>query len=81
MKRKLRKTTEKRIKRIYSILKRAPKKGIWMNELAKRAKISRSHLNYYLFGSKKSSNEFGGYFKEKIEVIRKEGNNKFLKLK
>ncbi len=81
MGRQLRNTTEKRVKRIHSILKRAPKKGIWMDELAKEVGVSRSHLNYYLFGSKKDGKDFGGYFRDGVEIIRREGNNKYLRIK
>ena len=80
MGRSLRKETKKRIDKIYATVKRAPKKGIWLEELAKRVGISRSHLNYYLFGSKKAEDEFGGYLKNKIRIVRREGNNKFVTL-
>ena len=67
-------------KRILSILKRAPKRGIWMKELALRLKISRSLLNYYLFGMRNNGSIKGGRIRN-IIVIRNEGNNRFVSLK
>lgn len=67
-------------KRIISILKRAPKKGIWMKDLALRLKISRSLLNYYLFGMRKNGILKGGRIRNTI-VVRYEGNNRFVSLK
>jgi DNA-binding Lrp family transcriptional regulator len=64
-------------RRILSILKRAPKRGIWMKELARRLNIPRPLLNYYLFGIKKGNVIIGGRFRYGI-YIRKEGNNKFV---
>jgi len=66
--------------RILSILKRAPKRGIWMKDLAEKLNISRPLLNYYLFGMKKQAKLFGGRIKTEI-IIRKEGNNRFAYLK
>jgi len=66
-------------KRILSILKRAPKRGIWMRDLAEKLNISRPLLNYYLFGMHKKGNLLGGRFKTNI-IIRKEGNNRFISL-
>jgi DNA-binding Lrp family transcriptional regulator len=67
-------------KRIISILKRAPKRGIWMKELALRLKISRPLLNYYLFGMKKAGIIKGGRVRNNI-IVRDEGNNRFISLK
>jgi len=67
-------------KRIISILKRAPKRGIWMKELAKKMNISRPLLNYYLFGMKKNTDNPGGRIRSEI-LVRKQGNNKFISLK
>ncbi|MGA2587175.1 MAG: hypothetical protein ABSF88_09140 [Candidatus Aminicenantales bacterium] len=67
-------------KRILSILKRAPKRGIWMKNLALRLKISRSLLNYYLFGMRNNGSIKGGRIRN-IIVIRNEGNNRFVYLK
>jgi hypothetical protein len=67
-------------KRIISILKRAPKRGIWMKDLAEKLNISRPLLNYYLFGMKKQSKWFSGRIKKEI-TTRNEGNNRFALLK
>lgn len=67
-------------KRIISILKRAPKTGIWMKDLALRLKISRSLLNYYLFGMRNNGILKGGRIRNTI-VVRYEGNNRFVSLK
>lgn len=67
-------------KKIISLLKRAPRKGIWMKELALRLKISRPLLNYYLFGMKKAGIIKGGRFRNNI-IVRDEGNNRFVSLK
>jgi len=67
-------------KRIISILKRAPKRGIWMKDLALRLKISRPLLNYYLFGMRNNASLKGGRIRNTI-VIRNEGNNRFVSLK
>jgi len=64
-------------KRVLSILKRSPKRGIWMKDLAIKLGISRSLLNYYLFGMKKKDKRIGGRLKNEIS-IRKEGNNRFI---
>jgi len=66
--------------KIISVLKKAPKRGIWMKDLAMQLDISRPHLNYYLYGMKKRSIIIRGKFRDKI-LIRKEGNNKFIRLK
>jgi len=63
-------------KRIISILKRAPKRGIWMKDLAEKLNISRPLLNYYLFGMKKHTKRFGGRIETEI-IISREGNNRF----
>lgn len=67
-------------RRIISILKRAPKRGIWMKDLALRLNISRSLLNYYMFGMKNDKRLKGGRIRN-IIVIRNEGNNRFVFLK
>ena len=67
-------------KKIISILKRAPKRGIWMKDLAVQLDISRPLLNYYLFGMKKKGKWIGGRIKDRVR-IRKEGNNHFVNLK
>ena len=67
-------------KKILSILKKAPKKGIWMKELALRLKISRSLLNYYLFGMRNNGSLKGGRIRNAI-VVCYEGNNRFVSLK
>jgi len=64
-------------KRILSILRRAPKRGIWMKDLAKKLDISRPLLNYYLFGMKKNKNWSGGRIRSEISV-RNQGNNRFI---
>lgn len=64
-------------KRIISILKKAPKRGIWMKDLAEKLNISRPLLNYYLFGMKKKGKWIGGRINVRVE-IRKEGNNRFV---
>ena len=56
-------------KRILSILKRAPKRGIWMKELALKVNVSRPLLNYYLFGMRKKENWTGGRI-NKLVMIR-----------
>ena len=66
-------------KRIFNLLNRAPKRGIWMKELAEKLGISRPLLNYYLFGMKKNGSLAGGKLRKCI-LIRKEGNNHFVKL-
>jgi len=65
---------------IVSILKKAPKRGIWMKNLAIQLDVSRPLLNYYLYGMKKRGIIIRGKFRDKI-LIRKEGNNKFIRLK
>lgn len=67
-------------KRIISILKKVPKRGIWMKDLALRLKISRSLLNYYLFGMRNSGSLKGGRIRN-IVFIRYEGNNRFVSLR
>ena len=46
--------------RIISILKRAPKRGIWLKDLAEKLNIPRPLLNYYLFGMNKHGKLVGG---------------------
>lgn len=65
---------------ILSILRRAPKRGIWMKEFAEELNISRPLLNYYLFGMHKKGNISGGRLKTMI-IIRREGNNRFVSIK
>ena len=48
-------------------------------ELAQKLGISRPLLNYYLFGMKKNGSLAGGKLRKCI-LIRKEGNNHFVKL-
>jgi predicted transcriptional regulator len=67
-------------KRIMSILKRAPKRGIWLKELAFKLKISRPLLNYYIYGMKKNECIKGGRI-SKLISIKVEGNNRFISLR
>ena len=63
--------------KIISVLKKAPKRGIWMKDLAGKLNISRPLLNYYLFGMRKHGKLFGGGLENHIS-IRKEWNNRFI---
>lgn len=65
---------------IISILKKAPKRGIWMKELANKLGTPRSLLNYYLYGMKKNGEWIGGRLRSRI-MIKNEGNNRFVSLK
>lgn len=67
-------------KRILTIIRKAPKRGIWMKELAEKLDISRPLLNYYLFGMKKKANLSGGRIRNEI-FIWNQGNNRFICLK
>ena len=66
--------------KILSSLNKAPKRGIWMKELAEKLNISRPLLNYYLFGMKKNRQWIGGRLRNRI-MIKNEGNNRFVSLK
>lgn len=84
----MRKKNERKIKILENYLKRLPKKGKWMKDIVedinkerKGVKLSRTLLNYYLFGWRKGNKLVGGYFRDKIEVVEKQGNNKFIKWK
>lgn len=69
---------KKNIKRLYNILKRrSVKRGIWFKELAEKAGLSRHNCWYYFFGFGNK----GGYLKGKVEIVRKQGKNIFIRLK
>lgn len=61
---------------------RESKGGIWMARIAQAEKVKRSTIFYYIYGKvNEKGNECGGYFKEDVEVIDEQGNNKLLRWK
>lgn len=64
---------------VKKVLKKYPS-GLNFRLLARKAGIAPSSLQYWLYGQNKKGKEYGGQWKNKIEVI-KIGNVSILKLK
>ena len=79
-------STKIRIRQIESVLKKH-KSGIWVSQLARivpftsNAKFPESAICYYLYGLRRDNKLYGGFFKDKLETIKTQGRNRFIRLK
>ena len=69
-----------RMDQIRKQMKSHPK-GIWLKELAEQIGVHTSTILYYLRGKYQRGEEMGGYMRNEWEIVKKEGNNIFVRLK
>ena len=60
---------------------RLHKNGIYVTDLSARCDVKRSTVFYYLFGWHVGEKLCGGFLKPLITESRKEGHNRFIKLR
>ncbi len=71
--------SQSKLNRIKNLLEKN-KKGIWLNEIAKKADIKIGSIYYFIFGQMKNGKFYGGYLKDDISFVR-EGRNLIIRLK
>lgn len=69
-----------RQKQILDILNEN-KDGIWVSEIAKKMKVAKSTVKYYIDGKIQNGKMYGGDLKDYIETVTVEGRNKIIRLK
>ena len=57
------------------------KDGVWFYELARRCKVPEGSIRYLVLGQEKKDKPYGGYLKNEIEIVGREGRNLKIRLK